>query len=114
MSSSFFRSELVRGDLQEMTELQAYCMKAMYTFPAFSPEKKKEYFINLRRLIEKQEIFYARLKLTDDPEAKMLLDNLRQAAILFGASERDNVEEMFKELLEKITHMQSVLEAEGG
>ena len=40
--------------------------------------------------------------------------DLRQAAILFGASERDNVEEMYKELLEKITHMQSVLEAEGG
>tara|TARA_B100000029_G_scaffold272664_1_gene267495 strand:- start:613 stop:954 length:342 start_codon:yes stop_codon:yes gene_type:complete len=111
---NFFTSEMVRGDMQEMASLQEYCMKSMYAFPALSPEKKAEYFTNLRKLIEKQQIFYARLKLSDDPEAKYLLDSLKSAAQMFGASPQENVDTMFDELLSKIDHMKEILEAEGG
>ena len=50
--SDFFRNEMVRGDIQEMAELQQYCMRAMMTFPALSPEKQYEYFEVLMTLIE--------------------------------------------------------------
>ena len=40
MTSDFFKSEMVRGDLQELAKLQEYCMKSMVAFPVLSPEKK--------------------------------------------------------------------------
>ena len=55
--SDFFKSEMVRGDLQEMAELQQYCMRAMYAFPVLSAEKQLEYFDTLITLIEKQKVF---------------------------------------------------------
>ncbi len=112
--SKFFTSEMVRGDMQEMASLQEYCVKSMHVFPALSPEKKAEYFDNLGRLIEKQKIFYARLKLSDDPEAKYLLDSLKSAAQMFGAAPQENIDSMFDELILKIEHMKEKLEAEGG
>lgn len=112
--SKFFTSEMVRGEMQEMASLQEYCMKSMYAFPALSPEKKAEYFDNLGKLIETQRIFYARLKLSDDPEAKYLLDSLKSAAQMFGASPQENIDSMFEELIAKIDHMKEMLEAEGG
>jgi len=51
--SNFFQSEMVRGDLQEMMELQQYCFRAAHTFPVLSYEKKVEYFNVLEELLEK-------------------------------------------------------------
>ena len=38
--SNFFQSEMVRGDIQEMMELQQYCFRAAHAFPVLSTEKK--------------------------------------------------------------------------
>ena len=70
--SEFFKSEMVRGELQEITELQQFCVRSVQTFPALSPDKRLDYFFKLKRLIEKQQIFWARLKLSDDPQAKKM------------------------------------------
>jgi|TARA_B100001964_G_scaffold241713_1_gene314755 hypothetical protein len=110
----FFKSEMVRGDLQKIMDLQEFCMRSMATFPALSPDKKKIYFTQLRKLLEKQQIFHARLRLSDDPEAKGMLDSLRAAVQMFGADPNENIESMFEDLIEKIDDMQALLEAEGG
>lgn len=111
--SEFFQSELVKGDLQEMMQLQEYCMRSMISFPVLSPEKKKEYFETLETLVEKQKIFYARLKLSDDPEACAMVETMRDAAVLLGASPSQRVEDVFSDLLKKISVMKERLEAEG-
>ena len=114
--SDFFKSEMVRGELQEITELQQFCVRSVQTFPALSPDKRLDYFFKLKTLIEKQQIFWARLKLSDDPQAKVMIQNLRAAAVMFGAEDNDNLEGMFKELLTKIDMMTELArkEAEGG
>lgn len=110
---NFFKSEMVRGDLQEMTELQQFCMKSMVAFPVLSKEKKKEYFDVLEQLIEKQKIFYARVSLSDDPEAIDMAESMRQATVMMlGATENQTVNEMFDELLEKVRVMKDQLEAQ--
>ena len=55
---SFFQSELVRGDLQEMTALQEYCFKCAMNMALLNKEQKLEYFDALAKLIEKQKLFY--------------------------------------------------------
>ena len=111
--SDFFKSELVRGDLQEISDLQQYCVRSMMTLPALSPEKRKEYFDVLEKLIEKQQLFYVRLSLSDDPEAIEMLDSMKMAVQMFGASPSNDINEMFKELREKIKVMRQNIEAEG-
>jgi len=112
--SNFFKSEMVRGDLQEMSDLQQYCMRSMVAFPALSPEKKMEYFNVLETLIEKQKIFYARLKLSDDPEAIEMAENMKDAVVMLGGDPNVSINEMFDGLLEKVSKMKQVLEAQGG
>ena len=58
MTSEFFKSELVRGEIQEMMELQQLLMKYAISFPVLSKEKKDEYLVILERLLEMQEIMY--------------------------------------------------------
>ena len=103
--SDFFKNEMVRGDIQLMAELQQYCMRAMMSFPALSPEKQHEYFDVLMTLIEKQKIFYMRLTLSDDPEAKNMLESMKDGAVLLGAEPGDNLLDMFNDLLEKVEKM---------
>ena len=103
--SDFFKNEMVRGDIQEMSDLQQYCMRAMMSFPALSPEKQYEYFEVLATLIDKQKIFYTRLSLSDDPEARDMLNSMKDGAVLLGAEPGDDILEMFNGLLEKVEKM---------
>lgn len=108
--NDFFKNEMVRGDIQEMAELQQYCMRAMMSFPALSPQKQYEYFEVLMTLIEKQKIFYTRLSLSDDPEAKEMLKSMKDGAVLLGAEPGDNLLEMFDGLLDKVKEMKQEAE----
>lgn len=108
--NDFFKNEMVRGDIQEMAELQQYCMRAMMSFPALSPEKQYEYFEVLMTLIEKQKIFYTRLSLSDDPEAKNMLQSMKDGAVLLGAEPGENILEMYDSLLSKVEKMKEEAE----
>ena len=61
-----------------------------------------DYFEALRKLLEKQKIFHARLSLSDDPEAKQVAANMKQAVIMLGGNANLDVREMFDDLLKKI------------
>jgi hypothetical protein len=112
--TEFFKSEMVRGDLQEMAELQQFCMRSMVAFPILNKEKKMEYFEVLEQLIEKQKIFYARLTLSDDPEAIEMAENMKQAVVMLGATPDQSINSMFDDLLEKVCVMKEKLEAQEG
>lgn len=112
--SNFFQSEMVRGDLQEIMELQRYCFQAAHAFPVLSPEKKLEYFNVMEELLEKQKIFNARLKLSDDPEAQEMAESMKMAAVMLGADANKRVDEIFDDLLAKVHAMKSKLESGTG
>ena len=111
---SFFQSELVRGDIQEMVELQQYCFRSAMNFVLLDEQKKLDYFDALETLIEKQKLFYFRVKLSDDPEAQSVLETMKQSVVMLGATPDTPIEQMFDELLEKVHHMKSQLESGTG
>jgi benzoyl-CoA reductase/2-hydroxyglutaryl-CoA dehydratase subunit BcrC/BadD/HgdB len=78
-----------------------------------APVKKLEYFDILQEMIEKQKVFYTRLKLSDDPEATEMADSIKQAAVMFGASDSEDANVVFDELIGKIEEMRQHLKAEG-
>ena len=108
---SFFQSELVRGDIQEMMDLQQFCFRSAMNFVLLDDERKLEYFDKLEQLVEKQKVFYYRIKLSDDPEAQSVLQTMQQGVIMLGATPGTPIETMFDELINKIHVMRTKLES---
>jgi|TARA_B100002019_G_scaffold284415_1_gene292056 hypothetical protein len=105
--SEFFKSELVRGDIQEMAALQEFCFKSVTNLALLDKEGKLEYFEALKKLLDKQKIFHARLMLSDDPEAKSVAENMKQAVIMLGGDPNLDVNKMFDDLLKKIEEFET-------
>ena len=108
--SKFFQSELVRGDIQEMAALQEFCFRSVTNLALLNKEKKKEYFEAMRKLLEKQKVFHARLSLSDDPEAKQVAENMKQAVIMLGGDRNLDVRAMFDDLLQKIDNFEKMVD----
>ena len=107
---SFFKSDIVKGDIQEMLELQQFCFRSAMNFILLDAGRKLEYFEALEKLIDKQKVFYARAKLSDDPEAKSVVETMRQGVIMLGATPNTTIEEMFDELVDKVAKMKKQVE----
>tara|TARA_B100000927_G_C16394721_1_gene440822 strand:+ start:292 stop:630 length:339 start_codon:yes stop_codon:yes gene_type:complete len=106
---SFFDSEIVRSEMTEISELQDEVYGKFMHFPYMSNEDKLVQVSNLEKLIEKQKILYARLSLSDDPEAKMMLERITDSAQMMGISKDidmnvvfDNMSEMLKIMKQQI------------
>lgn len=108
--SKFFQSELVRGDIQEMAALQEFCFRSVTNLALLNKERKMEYFEALRKLLEKQKIFHARLQLSEDPEAKQVAENMKQAVIMLGGDANLDVRAMFDDLLRKIDNFEKIVD----
>ena len=104
--SNFFQSELVRGDIQEMATLQEFCFRSVTNLALLDKERKLQYFEALRKLLEKQKIFHARLQLSDDPEAKAVAENMKNAVVMLGGDPNLDVRAMFDDLLTKINEFE--------
>ena len=85
-----------------MMDRQQYCFRSAMNFALLNEERKLEYFDTLATLIEKQKIFHARIKLSDDPEAVSVLETMKQGVVMLGATPDTPIEQMFDELLEKV------------
>ena len=107
---SFFKSDIVKGDFQEMLELQQFCFRSAMNFILLDAGRKLEYFEALEKLIDKQKVFYARAKLSDDPEAKSVVETMRQGVIMLVATPNTTIEEMFDELVDKVAKMKKQVE----
>ena len=111
--SEFFKSEMVRGDLQEMMELQQQCFRIPRSFPVLDNDRRKEYLEILMSLLEKQEIMYARMSLSEDEEAKTVVDNMRNAVVMLGGDPNLTVKDMFMDLRTKVNAMMKNFSGEG-
>ena len=109
---SFFHSDIIKGDIQEMLELQQFCFRSAMNFILLEKERKMEYFEALEKLIEKQQIFYARAKLSDDSEAKSVVETMKQGIVMLGATPGTSIESMFQELLDRVQLMKDKLESD--
>ena len=79
-------------------------------FVLLDDEKKLEYFEKLSELIDKQKTFYFRIKLSDDPEAKSVLETVKQGIVMLGATPGTTIEQMFDELSERVQMMKDKLQ----
>ena len=77
----FFQSEVVQQELHQMQELY---MDINRMGLMLSLDHKKEQLQKMLRLIEIQQTMYMRVTLSEDPEAKKLVDQVKNAAAMLG------------------------------
>ena len=82
--SDFFESEFVREEMETINEMQQEIYSNVMEFPTLPREEQLDHLDSLMDLLEKQQILYTRMKLSDDPRAKEMADNVRQSAIVMG------------------------------
>ena len=80
----FFESEIVREQLEAISKLQQEIYGNTMSFPTMPRADQLEHVDKLTELLDKQEIMYARLSLSDDPEARDLLNTLKSSIALMG------------------------------
>ena len=77
----FFQSEVVQKELTQMQELY---MDINRMGLMLNVKEKREQLDKMLRLIELQQTMYMRVTLSDDPEAKKLVDQVKNAAAMLG------------------------------
>ena len=82
--SDFFDSDFVQDEMETINEMQEEIYSQVFKFPELPLDKQLDHLDQLDDLLEKQQILYTRMKLSDDPRAMEMADNVRQSAILMG------------------------------
>ena len=104
----FFQSEVVQ---QELTQMQDLYMDINKMGLMLNSSQKREQLDKMLRLIDLQQTMYMRVTLSDDPDAKQLVNQVKNAASMLGMPPdevgpqfydklKDNVHKMIKELPE--------------
>ena len=102
---SFFDSEIVRAEMAEIHELQEDVYENFMRFPYMNNADKTHHINQLSKLIDKQKIVYARLSLSDDPDAKEMKDKILQSAKSMGLPADVDVGKMFDQMSDVISMM---------
>ena len=102
---SFFDSEIVRAEMVEIHELQEDVYENFMKFPYMNNADRNHHIYQLSKLIEKQKIVYARLSLSDDPDAKEMKENILQSAKSMGLPANIDVAKLFDQMTEVISMM---------
>ena len=104
--NNFFESEVVQKELQSMQDLYLEINKMGLMLNAV---EKRAQLDKMMRLIDLQQTMFMRVTLSDDPMAKQLVSQVRNAAQMVGMSPnaitpqfydslRDNVQKMIDQL----------------
>ena len=107
---SFFKSDIVRAEMAEISELQEEVYSNVMKFHYMNDEDKIYHVEILEKLIDKQKILYARLSLSDDPGAKQMKDDIRKSATITGLPEDMDMSLVFGQMSQMVDLMKKQLD----
>ena len=99
---SFFQSDVVRAEMVEISELQEEVYSNVFKFPSMTKEHQHHHVDILERLIEKQQIMYTRLSLSDDPEAKKMKEQIIESAKMMGIPSNTDMNQAFSQMAKMV------------
>ena len=106
--NEFFKSGIVRKEMVEMQELYEDCIKKSNRLFQLSPLERREYMLQIKELIEKQQLFYARISLSapDYPELSEFKERVDTLIGIYGFSSikdgLDHLEKRMDDLLDNL------------
>ena len=98
----FFQSEVVQ---KELTQMQDIYMDINRMGLMLNVAQKREQLDKMLRLIELQQTMYMRVILSDDPEAKKLVDQVKNAAQMLGMPPEDIGPQFYDKLKDNVNKM---------
>ena len=98
----FFQSEVVQQELHQMQELY---MEINRMGLMLSLDQKKEQLQKMLRLIEIQQTMYMRVTLSEDPDAKKLVDQVKNAAAMLGMPKEEIGPQFYDKLKDYVRKM---------
>ena len=75
-----------------------------------SSADKKYHIEILERLMEKQQVMYTRLSLSDDPDAKVMKKQIEESAVMMGLPKNANMNQVFKDMTKMVEIMKNQLD----
>jgi|TARA_B000000532_G_scaffold229267_1_gene209522 Tat protein secretion system quality control protein TatD with DNase activity len=100
--SNFFDSDVVKEELQNMQDLYLEINKMGLMLNAV---EKREQLDKMMRLIDLQQTMFMRVTLSDDPQAKQLVSQVRNAAAMVGMSPNDITPRFYDSLRDNVQKM---------
>ena len=99
---NFFQSEVVQ---KELTQMQDIYMDINRIGLMLNVTQKREQLEKMLRLIELQQTMYMRVTLSDDPEAKKLVDQVKNAAAMLGMPKDEVGPQFYDKLKDNVYKM---------
>ena len=106
---SFFSSNFVQEEMKAITELQDRIYGKVFSFSTMNNDDKLEHVELLEELLNKQKILYARMTLSDDPEAKVMKDNILSSAQQLGFPPDVDLNYVFSNMTNIIEKMKTTI-----
>ena len=110
---SFFDSDVVRAEMTAISEIQEDVYKNVFNFPSMDKEEKLEHVIMLEKLLDKQKILYARLSLSDDPEAKEMKERIVESTKMMGLPKGTDMSMVFNNMSQMLEVMKDQIDKTG-
>ena len=95
---NFFQSPVVRAEMAEISELQEEVYSNVFKFPSMKKEDQLYHVEILTKLIEKQKILYARVSLSDDPDAQQMKEHIIESASMMGIPNGSDMSKVFNQM----------------
>tara|TARA_B100001250_G_scaffold261475_1_gene225249 strand:+ start:1286 stop:1615 length:330 start_codon:yes stop_codon:yes gene_type:complete len=100
--SEFFESEIVREELEDINSLQKEIYAKIMNISSLSLDDQKEHVEKLEILLEKQQLMYTRVSLSDDPEAVKMKKHLEESVSMLGFPEGTDIRMLFSHMSQTI------------
>ena len=113
-NSEFFDSEMVQESLEDIKELQDLITNGIID-KAFAPvtgyeDDDLEQLDLIEELLEKQKLMYFRCKISEDEDALLVAENMRESLRQMGMPRGATVEQMFDNLKGSIRKLRETLD----
>ena len=107
---SFFDSDIIQEELQEINRLQESIYGSVLSFGMMSKEDKLEHIDMLSELLDKQKVMYTRLSLSDDPKAVEMKENLRKSVAMMGFPPETDLNLLFDSMNKTIESLKDYID----
>ena len=109
--SDFFKSDIIQEELNEINRLQEKIYGSLLAFSSMTREDKLEHIEILQNLLEKQQVMYTRLSLSDDPNAIEMKENLRKSVAMMGFPPETDMQNLFNSMKATIQSLRDYVDA---
>ena len=100
--SNFFDSEIIKDELKNINDLQEEIYAKAMSFGTMSREEKIEHIDLLQDLLNKQQVMYTRVSLSDDPKAVEMKENLQKSVLMMGFPPSTDIKTLFDSMTKTI------------